>query len=135
MMAITPPSGDVQFDSATGYRKAWHYFNRRGRVMIANGYVTLLNHRGEHIASSPVALFSVPKQWWNLGNGTYVVFANGAKYNLSLRSAGADVAVEAYGPVATAALGEPREAFVAALCVARAANAPPAAPGLQPPAR
>ena len=121
-MAITPPPGDVQFDSATGYRKAWHYFNRRGRVIIANGCVTLLNHRGEQIASSPVAVFSVPKQRWNLGNGTYAVFANDAKYNLSLRSVGADAAVEAYGPVAKAALGEPRDAFVAALGVARAAT-------------
>ena len=132
MMPNTLPPGDVQFDSATGYRKAWHYFNHRGRVLIADGYVTLFNHRGEQIASSPVALFAVPNQWWNLGNGTYVVFANGGKYNLSLRSVGADAAVEAYGPVATAVIGEPRDAFGAALRVAQAAVTPP---GSQPPTR
>jgi len=132
-MAIPPPPGDVQFDSATSYRKTWHYLNHRGRVVIANGYVTLLNRRGEQVASSPVALFSVLKPWWNLGNGTYVAFGDGAKYNLSLRPVGADAAVEAYGPIATAVLGEPRDALVTALEGSRAASAPPPPPGPPPP--
>jgi hypothetical protein len=114
-----PPPGAVQFDSSTQYRRAWHYLSHRGRVTIANGYVTLFNGRGEEIASSPVASFSVPKQWWNLGNGTYVDFGNGARYSLSLRSKGGDALTEAYGPMAETMVGNARQQFVEALDVAR----------------
>lgn len=94
-----------QYEGETQFRKAWGLVARRGRVLIRDGRVILVNRSGQLVASAPVGEVRVTRPWWTLGNGCYAAFAS-TTYYLTLRSLGASVASSALGgALAHAVLG------------------------------
>lgn len=90
------PPFTAHFEAETQFRKAWALVARRGRVLIRDGRLTLINRAGQQVASAPVREVRVKRPWWTFGNGCYAAFAS-ATYYLTLRSFGATLASGALG--------------------------------------